>query len=77
MTYKVRLQYQATNNEVEYETVLKGLELAKSIEAESILILGDSQLVMSQVNGTCEAKEEQMKKYLEEVLAVSKEIQRS
>ena len=68
LTYKVRLQYQATNNEVEYEALLKGLELAKSIEAKSILILGDSQLVMSQVNGTCEAKEERMKKYLEKVL---------
>ena len=42
LTYKVRLQYQATNNEVEYETLLKGLKLAKSIETESILILGDS-----------------------------------
>ena len=58
LTYKVRLQYQATNNEVEHEALLKGLELAKSIEAKSILILGDSQLVMGQVNGTCEAKEE-------------------
>ena len=46
LTYKVCLQYQITNNEVEYETLLKGLELAKSIEAKSILILGDSQLVM-------------------------------
>ena len=46
LTYKVRLQYQATNNEVEHEALLKGLELAKSIEAKSILILGDSQLVM-------------------------------
>ena len=51
LTYKVRLQYQATNNEVEYEALPKGLELAKSIEAESVLILGDSQLVMSQVMG--------------------------
>ena len=75
-TYKVRLQYQATNNEVEYEALLKGLELAKSIEAESILILGDSQLVMGKVNGTCEAKEERMKKYLEKVVAVSEKIQR-
>ena len=33
LMYKVRLQYQATNNEVEYEALLKGLELAKSIEA--------------------------------------------
>ena len=34
LTYRVRPQYQATNNEVEYEALLKGLELAKSIEAE-------------------------------------------
>ena len=68
LTYKVRLQYQATNNEVEYETLLKGLQLAKSIEAELILILGDFQLVMGQINGTCEAKEERMKKYLKKVL---------
>ena len=58
LKHKVRLQYQTTNNEVEYKALLKGLELAKLIEAKSILILGDSQLVMGQVNGACEAKEE-------------------
>ena len=42
LTYKVRLQYKTTNNEVEYEALFKGLELAKSIEAKSILILRDS-----------------------------------
>ena len=46
LKYKVHLQYQTTNNEVKYKALLKGLELAKSIEAKSILILGDSQLVM-------------------------------
>ena len=60
LKYKVRMQYQTTNNEVEYKTLLNGLELAKSIGAKSILILGDSQLVMGQVNGTCEVKEERM-----------------
>ena len=68
LTYKVRLQYQTTNNEVEYEALFKGLELAKSIRAKSILILGDSQLVIGQINGMCEAKEERMKKYLEKTL---------
>ena len=58
LKYKVRLQYQKTNNEVEYEALLKGLELAKSLEVESIVVQGDSQLVIGQVNGTCEAKEE-------------------
>ena len=36
LTYKVRLQYQTTNNEVEYEALLKGLELAKSIGRLSV-----------------------------------------
>ena len=42
LKHKVCLQYQTTNNEAEYETLLKGLELAKSMEAELILVLGDS-----------------------------------
>ena len=74
LKYKIHLQYQPTNNEVEYETLLKGLELAKSVEARSILILGDSQLVMGQVNGTYEAKEGRMKKYLEKVLRLVKKF---
>ena len=55
---KVHLHYQTTNNEAEYEALLKGLELAKSLGAESVFVQGDSQLVIGQVNGTYEAKEE-------------------
>ena len=72
LKYKICLQYQLTNNEVEYEALLKGLELAKSVEARSIFILGDSQLVMGQINGMYEAKEGRMKKYLEKVLRLVK-----
>ena len=74
---KIRLQYQPTNNEVEYKALLKGLELAKSVEARSILILGDSQLVMGQINGTYEAKEGRMKKILGESITSCEEIQGS
>ena len=35
---KVRLRYPTTNNEAEYEALLKGLELAKSLGAESVLV---------------------------------------
>ena len=51
LKHKVRLQYQTTNNEIEYEIFLKGLELTKSVAAKSILILRDSQLIMGQVMG--------------------------
>ena len=77
LRYKVRLQYQTTNYEVEYEALLKGLKLAKSVEAKSILILGDSQLIMGQINRTYEAKEERMKKYLEKVLQLVKKFEKT
>ncbi|XP_075636896.1 uncharacterized protein LOC142609164 [Castanea sativa] len=47
LEYATRLQYQTTNNEAEYETLFKELELAKSLEAESIIVKGDSQLVIN------------------------------
>ena len=71
LKHKVRLQYQTTNNEVEYEALLKGLELTRSVEAKSILIFRDSQLIMGQVNGTYEVKE-RMKKYLNRVMRFMK-----
>ena len=74
MKHEVRLQYQTTNNEVEYEALIKGLELARSVEARSVLVLGDSQLVIGQENGTCEAKEERMKKYLSKVVRLVKKF---
>ena len=58
------MHYQTTNNEAEYEALLKGLELAKLLGTELVLVQGDSQLVIGQVNGTCKAKDERMKKYL-------------
>ena len=74
LKHKVRLQYQTTNNEDEYEALLKGLELAKSLGAELMLVQGDSQLVMDQVNRTYEAKEERVKKYLNKVRRLTKKF---
>ena len=48
--------------------------MAKFVEAESILVLGDSQLVIGQVNRTCEAKKEQMKKYHNKVVRLVKKF---
>ena len=42
LKYAACLQYQTTNNEVEYEVFLKRLELAKSLGAGSIVVQGDS-----------------------------------
>ena len=38
LKYVVRLQFSATNNEVEYEALLIGLSLAKAFEAKNLII---------------------------------------
>ena len=58
LKYATRLQYQTTNNEAKYESFLKGLELAKSLGVKSVVVQGKSQLIINQVNGMCEAKED-------------------
>ena len=74
LKHKVRLHYQTTNNEAEYEAFLKGLELTKSLGAKSVPVQGDSQLVIGQVNGMYETKEERMMKYLNKVRCLIKKF---
>ncbi|XP_075633446.1 uncharacterized protein LOC142605906 [Castanea sativa] len=74
LKYAARLQYQTTSNEAEYKALLKGLELAKSLGAESVVVHRDSQLIIRQVNRMCEAKEERMKKYLRRVKRIVKKF---
>ena len=42
----VRLDFPTTNNEVEYETLVVGLDLARAVGATSVVVYGDSQVVM-------------------------------
>jgi len=74
LKYATCLQYQITNNEAEYETLLKGLKLAKSLRAKLVVVQGDSQLIINQVNEMCEVKEDRMKKYLSRVKQLVKKF---
>ena len=62
--YAVKLHFSASNNDAEYEALLSGLRLAIEMDAQSILAYSDSQLVVNQVNGEFEAREERMQEYL-------------
>ena len=64
LKYVVKLQFPTTNNEAEYEALLIGLSLARVHKAKTLIIQADSQLVVSQIKGDYEAKEERMQKYL-------------
>ena len=60
LKYGVQLKFPATNNEAEYEGILTGLRLRKALGAKNLLIQNDSKLVIWQIRGEYEAKEERM-----------------
>nr|CAH66588.1 OSIGBa0111E13.6 [Oryza sativa] len=70
--YAARLQFDTTNNAVEYEAVLLGLRKAKAQGVQRLLIQTDSKLVAGHVDKSFEAKEEGMKRYLEVVRSMQK-----
>ncbi|XP_019246363.1 PREDICTED: uncharacterized protein LOC109226013 [Nicotiana attenuata] len=55
------------NNEAGYEAMIACLDLAKGLGAEIVEEKCDSLLVVSQVNGSYEAREDRMQRYLDKI----------
>ncbi|XP_027178053.1 uncharacterized protein LOC113777216 [Coffea eugenioides] len=66
-SYALRFDFPATNNEAEYEALIAGLQLARRLCAQRIHVRSDSQLVICQVLGEYEAKDETMQRYLSKI----------
>ena len=47
---KVHLQFPTTNNEMEYEAIFSGLDLAKAVGVMLVVIHYDSQVVVRHIN---------------------------
>ena len=54
------LDFSATNNEAEYETLLEGMAMVRRMGGKSIRLFSDSRLVVGQVRGEFKAKDERM-----------------
>ena len=63
----IRLDFPTTNNKAEYEALVAGLDLAKAVGAENMIVHCNSQVITSQINDDYECINERMKKFLEEV----------
>ncbi|GKV06462.1 hypothetical protein SLEP1_g18360 [Rubroshorea leprosula] len=61
--HALRFKFQTTNNAAEYEALIYGLKLASELKVQSIQIFSDSQLVVGQVNGSCEVRDPQLGRY--------------
>jgi hypothetical protein len=51
----IRLEYACTNNQVEYESLLHGLEYLRDLGARDVDMFGDSNLIMQQIRGIVNA----------------------
>ena len=63
----LRLGFSATNNEAEYEAFLEGIFIVQKLGGNAIKVFSDSRLVVGQVGGELEAKDERMQRYLTQV----------
>ncbi|KAM1055806.1 hypothetical protein ACFX2I_029262 [Malus domestica] len=50
--FSPKLDFDCTNNQVEYEALVIGLGILYDLRATRVLVLGDSELVINQLNGT-------------------------
>ena len=63
----LRLRFSATNNEAEYEALLMGMTMVQKMGGKTIEMFSDSRLVVGQVKGEFEARDERMQRYLSQV----------
>ena len=71
----LRLDFSTTNNEVEYETLLMGMTMVQRMGGKSVKVFLDSRLVVGQVKGEFEAKDERMQGYLSQVRCLQSEFE--
>ncbi|GKV52424.1 hypothetical protein SLEP1_g59006, partial [Rubroshorea leprosula] len=61
--HALRFKFQTTNNAAEYEALIYGLKLASKLKVKNNQVFSDSQLVVGQVNGSCDIRDPQLSRY--------------
>ena len=59
----LRLNFSTTNNEAEYDALLIGMIMVQKMGGKAVRVFSDSKLVVGQVRGDLEAREECMNTY--------------
>jgi ribonuclease HI len=73
--FAMPIQPTVTNNQAEYEALLRGLQYLKEAKAISVEIYGDSELVIKQLNGQYECRNDILRNYYEECKEILKSFQ--
>jgi hypothetical protein len=73
--FAIPIQPTVTNNQAEYEALLMGLQYLREAKAISVEIFGDSELVIKQLNGQYECRNDILRNYYEECKEILKSFQ--
>jgi ribonuclease HI len=73
--FAIPIQPTVTNNQAEYEALLRGLQYLREAKAIAVEIFGDSELVTKQLNGQYECRNDIMRNYYEECKEILKSFQ--
>ena len=75
MLFRSRLDFSATNNKAKYETLLMGIAMVQRMGGKSVKVFSNSKLVVCQVKGEFETKDERMQGYLSQVKCLQSEFE--
>jgi ribonuclease HI len=62
-----RLEFECTNNTIEYEALLQGLRKALDMDVRNLIVFGDSEIVVRQVRNSIHCLSPHLKSYQTEV----------
>ena len=71
----LRLGFSTMNNEAEYEALLEGMSMVQRMGGKIVKMFSDSRLVVRQVKGELEARDERMQGYLSHVRHLQSEFE--
>ncbi|KAG5236797.1 RNA-directed DNA polymerase (Reverse transcriptase), Ribonuclease [Salix suchowensis] len=73
--FSTRLQFECTNNTAEYEACIIGLEAALELKVKKLEVFGDSMLIICQVKGEWQTKDEKLKLYQNYLVKLASEFE--
>jgi ribonuclease HI len=73
--FAIPIQPTVTNNQAEYEALLRGLQYFREARAVSVEVYGDSELVIKQLNDQYECKSDALRNYYEKCKEILKSFQ--
>jgi ribonuclease HI len=72
--HSLALTEPCTNNEIEYEALIAGLELSLELEIKAVRIFGDSQLIINQITGEYKVLKPEVIQYHPKTMELIKKI---